>query len=92
MLLWSPRDQSSRSAPEAPAVLNSVKQNSITLNVPAVDCTVRALSDSGAELAVVSTAGIPDNFKLLVAADGFARSCAIVRKMNRRLEVAFGGV
>jgi diguanylate cyclase (GGDEF)-like protein len=56
-----------------------------------IDCTVRGLSDSGAELDVVSTAGIPERFKLLIGADGLARSCTIVRKMNRRLEVSFTG-
>jgi Diguanylate cyclase, GGDEF domain len=54
-----------------------------------VDCTVRALSDSGAEVEVVSTAGIPEKFKLLIEADGISQSCTLVRKMNRRMEVAF---
>jgi diguanylate cyclase (GGDEF)-like protein len=56
-----------------------------------VDCTVRALSDSGAEVEVVSTAGIPEKFKLLIEADGISRSCTVVRQMNRRMEVAFAG-
>jgi diguanylate cyclase (GGDEF)-like protein len=56
-----------------------------------VDCTVRALSDSGAEVEVVSTAGIPERFKLVIEADGLSRSCTVVRQMNRRLEVAFAG-
>jgi diguanylate cyclase (GGDEF)-like protein len=54
-----------------------------------VDCTVRALSDSGAEVEVVSTAGIPEKFKLVIEADGMSRSCTVVRQMNRRMEVAF---
>jgi diguanylate cyclase (GGDEF)-like protein len=54
-----------------------------------VDCTVRALSDNGAEVEVVSTAGIPEKFKLLIEADGISRSCTVVRQMNRRMEVAF---
>jgi diguanylate cyclase (GGDEF)-like protein len=56
-----------------------------------VDCTVRALSDSGAEVEVVSTAGIPEKFKLLIEADGISRSCTVVRQMNKRMEVAFAG-
>jgi diguanylate cyclase (GGDEF)-like protein len=54
-----------------------------------VDCTVRALCDSGAEVEVVSTAGIPEKFKLVIEADGISRSCTVVRQMNRRMEVAF---
>jgi hypothetical protein len=54
-----------------------------------VDCTVRAMSDSGADLDVVSSAGIPPTFRLLIGADGISRPCSIVRKMDRRLEVAF---
>jgi diguanylate cyclase (GGDEF)-like protein len=54
-----------------------------------VDCTVRAMSDSGAEVEVVSTAGIPGKFKLMIEADGVSRSCTVVRQMNRRMEVAF---
>ncbi len=54
-----------------------------------VDCTVRALSDNGAEVEVASTAGIPEKFKLLIEADGISRSCTVVRQMNRRMEVAF---
>jgi 2-polyprenyl-6-methoxyphenol hydroxylase-like FAD-dependent oxidoreductase len=56
-----------------------------------VDCTVRALSDNGAEVEVVSTAGIPEKFKLLIEADGISRSCTVVRQMNKRMEVAFAG-
>ena len=56
-----------------------------------VDCTVRALSDSGAEVEVISTAGIPEKFKLVIEADGISRSCTVMRKMNRRLELAFAG-
>jgi hypothetical protein len=54
-----------------------------------IDCTVRALSEAGASLDVVSTAGIPDTFKLLIHSDKIARQCNIVTKMNKRIEVVF---
>jgi diguanylate cyclase (GGDEF)-like protein len=83
--------------PEGPAkdgVMRRVlKAGKIAFNTgrSVVDCTVRALSDNGAEVEVVSTAGIPEKFKLLIEADGISRSCTVVRQMNKRMEVAFAG-
>jgi diguanylate cyclase (GGDEF)-like protein len=54
-----------------------------------IDCTVRNLSDSGANIEVVSFEGIPESFKLLIPADGISRHCKIVGRGDRRLEVAF---
>jgi hypothetical protein len=54
-----------------------------------IDCTVRALSDGGADLDVVSTAGIPERFKLLISSDDISRQCTVLRKLDRRIEVAF---
>lgn len=56
----------------------------------AIDCTVRRLSDQGASLAVLSTAGVPARFKLAIAADGFSRTCAVARKAAGEIEVQFG--
>jgi diguanylate cyclase (GGDEF)-like protein len=55
----------------------------------AVDCTVRGLGDSEARLEVISTVGIPDQFKLAIAADNFSRGCMVKAKQGRSLEVAF---
>jgi diguanylate cyclase (GGDEF)-like protein len=54
-----------------------------------IDCTVRGLSENAASLDVVSTADIPDTFKLGITADGIFRTCNIIAKHKRRLEVAF---
>ena len=55
----------------------------------AVDCTVRGPGESAAYLDVVSTAGIPDTFKLAIADDHFSRACSISSKHDKRIEVAF---
>ena len=55
-----------------------------------IDCTVRGLGAGAASLDVVSTASIPDTFKLAIAADGFSRACRVTAKSDRRIEVAFG--
>lgn len=54
-----------------------------------IDCTVRGLSDTAASLDVISTAGIPDRFKLQIPADNFARSCTISAKRDKNIEVTF---
>ncbi len=55
----------------------------------AIDCTVKRLSEEGASLAVLSTAGVPERFKLAIAADGFSRTCAIARKAGSEIDVQF---
>jgi hypothetical protein len=50
---------------------------------------VRGLSDQGACLDVVSSADVPETFKLLIRSDELARRCSIITKMDRRIEVAF---
>lgn len=54
-----------------------------------IDCTVRGLCETAARLDVVSTAEIPEIFKLAIAGDGFSRACKITTKENRKLEVSF---
>lgn len=54
-----------------------------------IDCTVRGLSDSAASLDVMSTAGIPEKFKLHIAADDIFRYCAIASKRSNNIEVRF---
>lgn len=55
----------------------------------AIDCTVKRLSEEGASLAVLSTAGVPERFKLAIAADGFSRTCEIARKAGGEIDVQF---
>lgn len=54
-----------------------------------IDCTVRTLSGTGGGLAISSSAGVPEQFKLQIEADGFYRMCRIVTKTDTYLEVAF---
>jgi diguanylate cyclase (GGDEF)-like protein len=54
-----------------------------------IDCTVRGLSDNGAQLNVVSTADIPEKFKLKVNADNISRFCRVVTKREKQVDVAF---
>jgi len=50
---------------------------------------VRSLSDESAGLKIVTSAGIPETFKLLIESDGFSRLCQIVSKSGQHLDVAF---
>lgn len=54
-----------------------------------IDCTVRGLSDLGASLGVISTAAVPGRFKLRIDSDHMSRSCRVVVKREKYLEVEF---
>ncbi|WP_456732778.1 PilZ domain-containing protein [Bradyrhizobium sp. USDA 3364] len=54
-----------------------------------IDCTVRGQSRDTATIEVISTSGIPDHFKLAIAADALSRVCRITAKADNRIEVAF---
>jgi Diguanylate cyclase, GGDEF domain len=54
-----------------------------------IDCTVRTLSEIGAGLDVISSAGVPDRFKLKIETDSFSRLSRIVAKRDKHLEVEF---
>lgn len=68
-----------------------LKSGQISFNAgrSAIDCTVRSLSDQSAGLKIVTTAGVPERFKLLIEADGFSRLCEIIAKSDQHIEVAF---
>jgi diguanylate cyclase (GGDEF)-like protein len=53
------------------------------------DCTVRALSEDEATVEVISTAGLPGQFKLAIASDGFSRACRMIAQSDNRIDVAF---
>ncbi len=78
-------------APGPGALRRVFKAGQIAFNTgqSVIDCTVRGLSEQGASLDVISSAGVPETFKLLIRADGLARRCSIIAKMNKRIEVAF---
>ena len=54
-----------------------------------IDCTVRSLSDSGAGMDVISSAGVPESFKLRIDADDLSRGCKVVAKRDKHIEVEF---
>lgn len=54
-----------------------------------IDCTVRELSDAGALLHVISTADVPEEFKLGILADQVHRLCKVTKRRDTQLEVAF---
>lgn len=55
-----------------------------------ISCTVRNLSDRGANLEVESPVGIPDDFTLAIDSDHLLRHCRVVWRANHRLGVEFG--
>jgi diguanylate cyclase (GGDEF)-like protein len=54
-----------------------------------VDCTVRELSNTGALLHLISTANIPEEFKLSIAVDQLHRLCKVAARRDTQLEVEF---
>jgi diguanylate cyclase (GGDEF)-like protein len=55
----------------------------------AVDCTVRALWDKGAELQVSGTLGIPDAFNLVIRSDNADWPCHVTNCTDTKLVVEF---
>jgi hypothetical protein len=55
----------------------------------AIDCTVRNLSDEGANLEVVTPLFIPDRFTLIIPSADFKRPCRIIWRKEKRIGVAF---
>ncbi|MGY3453879.1 sensor domain-containing diguanylate cyclase [Bradyrhizobium sp. USDA 4353] len=75
----------------APSLRRVFKAGQITFATgqPTFDCTVRALSDSAAALDVLSTAEVPEHFKLAIAGDGLSRACRMTARSDKRVEVVF---
>jgi diguanylate cyclase (GGDEF)-like protein len=67
------------------------KAGRITFNLgqSTIDCTVRALAPDSVGLDVISSAGIPRQFKLQIEADELYRSCRILAKNERHIEAVF---
>jgi hypothetical protein len=55
-----------------------LKPGTIEFGGGAIDCTVRNVSNTGAALGVTSQVGIPEQFTLVLAADGLHFPCRIV--------------
>lgn len=56
-----------------------------------MDCTVRSLSEDGAGLDVSSADPLPRRFVLRIRPDGVDRTCRVVSRTERHVEVAFVG-
>ena len=75
-----------------PGLLRRVlKAGQITFNGgrSTIDCTIRGLSRNGAMLQVISTAGVPDRFKLGVVSEDLHRMCKIANRRDTQIEVVF---
>jgi hypothetical protein len=67
----------------------TLKGASICFDGGAIDCTVRNVSETGAALDVASPLGIPEEFVLVVPADGVRRRCRVVWRKEKRIGIAF---
>ena len=59
----------------------------VSAKAPAVECTVRNVSESGALLQFSTTYGIPPNFDLIF--DGARHACRVVWRTDVKIGVAF---
>ncbi|MEO3388881.1 sensor domain-containing diguanylate cyclase [Mesorhizobium sp. CAU 1741] len=55
----------------------------------AIDCTLRSLGDEGAEIDVWNPHDIPEKFTLIIAPENVERSCLVVGRTDKRIEVQF---
>lgn len=85
---WTP---TAAPLPSQPLRRRVLKAGQISFNGgrSVLDCTVRGLSETGAGLRIVSTAGVPETFKLAIGADQVSRLCRIVLRSEGQLEVEF---
>jgi diguanylate cyclase (GGDEF)-like protein len=54
-----------------------------------MNCTVRFLSDQGAGLDIINSAGLPSRFDLIIRADGFDSPCRVLSQSQKHIDVAF---
>jgi hypothetical protein len=66
-----------------------MKPGTIEFEGGTVICMVRNISDAGAMLDVVTAAGIPEHFTLILRADGRRMPCHTVWWKEKRIGVAF---
>jgi hypothetical protein len=65
-----------------------LKAGTIEFGGGAIDCTIRNMS-IGAALDVSSPIGIPDQFTLVLPADGQHIACHVVWRKQKRIGIAF---
>lgn len=54
-----------------------------------IDCTVRTIGADGAGLDLISTADVPNAFRLIIRSDGLDASCKVSARTRTHLEVEF---
>lgn len=68
-----------------------LKEAKLAFGGGAISCTVRNISESGAQLAVESPLGIPAEVTLVISAEGFSRRCRVIWRTSTRIGVRFVG-
>jgi hypothetical protein len=77
--------ENNRAAPRQ----RTLKAGTIEFNGGTIDCVVRNISDTGAQLEVVSPVGIPGEFNLLISGNIAKRPCRVAWVKDKRIGVAF---
>ena len=54
-----------------------------------IDCTVRTLGEEGAGMDLISTADVPNEFRLIIRSDGLDASCRVTARTRTHLDVEF---
>ncbi len=54
-----------------------------------IDCTVRTIGTDGAGMDLISTADVPNAFRLIIRSDGLDASCKVTARTRTHLEVEF---
>jgi hypothetical protein len=66
-----------------------LKTGLISFGGSTVDCAVRNVSETGAQIELQSPDGIPDRFTLLIKSDGLRHDCRVVWVRGKRIGVRF---
>lgn len=66
-----------------------LKAGKIEFGLPAIDCIIRNISETGAALEVESPVGIPDRFDLVLVSDGVRKPASVVWRKPNRIGVRF---
>jgi len=54
-----------------------------------IDCTVRNLTEEGANLILPNTASLPETFELHIPIDALKRNCRVIWRLPDRIGVEF---
>ncbi|RIJ13848.1 sensor domain-containing diguanylate cyclase [Henriciella mobilis] len=84
--VWGTGDISVRSARRRVLKAGKVSFNN---GGSSIDCTVRTLGQEGAGMDLISTADVPDEFRLIIRSDGLDASCRVTSRTRTHIEVEF---